>query len=138
MILPYNSRRRHRRSLATFNRRKSRILRPQRSQGNHMVRLCLGQVTKGLLRSSPVLKLGAPRCGSGPSWCLEGPPHPPLQLEDPSLKPKPFPPLPLPPGRPSLVWGEGPRVQGGRGERGGPSSDTWGQTHIWGYSIKMQ
>ena len=30
------------------------------------------------------------RCGSGSSWSLEGhPPSPPLQLEDPSLKPQP-------------------------------------------------
>ena len=35
---------------------------------------------------------------------MEGhPPHPPLQLEDPSLKPKPFPPRPLPPSSPPLA-----------------------------------
>ena len=32
------------------------------------------------------------------------PPHPPLQLEDPSLKPKPFPPRPLPPSSPHPPW----------------------------------
>ena len=26
---------------------------------------------------------------------------------------------------------------GGGGWRGGPSSGTWGQTHIWGYSIRV-
>ena len=36
------------------------------------------------------------RCGSGPNWCLEGPPHPPLQLEGPALT------LPLPPHPPWL------------------------------------
>ena len=90
----------------------------------------------------------APRRGSSPNCPLEGPPHPPLQLEDPSLKPQPFPPHPLPPssphpsgsfcnapgGRPTLVWGRCPRAQGGGG--GGPPSGTWGQTHIWGYSIR--
>ena len=30
------------------------------------------------------------------------PPHPPLQLEGPSLKPKPFPPRPLPPSSPYM------------------------------------
>ena len=74
----------------------------------------------------------APRCGSGPIYPLEGSPIPPLQLEDLSLKPQPFPPhpplppLPLPPhrfalfrccgkGRPRQVWGRGPRVRGGGG-----------------------
>ena len=32
------------------------------------------------------------------------PPHPPLQLEAPSLKPKPFPPRPLPPSSPHPPW----------------------------------
>ena len=46
-----------------------------------------------------------PRCGSGPNLCLEGPPpQPPLQLEDPSLTPKPFPPRPLPPSSPHPPW----------------------------------
>ena len=76
------------------------------------------------------------------------PPHPPLQLEDPSLKPKPSPPRPLPPSSPHPAWlflrcsgspGWGSPVWcGGRGPRGGggggPSSCTWGQTHIWGHS----
>ena len=34
----------------------------------------------------------APRCGSGPNCPLQGPPIPPPQLEDPSLKPQSFPP----------------------------------------------
>ena len=72
--------------------------------------------------------LGAPRCGSGPNWCLEGPPPSPLQLEDPSLKPKPFPPRPLPPSSPHPPWlflqhsgspgRGGPVWCGGRGPRG--------------------
>ena len=65
------------------------------------------------------------------------PPHPPLQLEGPSLKPKPFPPRPLPPSSPPPllalfavvrdgaaqpgVGGRGLRVQGGQGGEG-PSS----------------
>ena len=80
---------------------------------------------------SVICFFGAPRCGSGPNWCLEGPPHPPLQLEDPSLKPKPFPPRPLPPSSPHPLgsfcnapgrWcgGRGPRVQGGGGGGEGP------------------
>ena len=61
------------------------------------------------------------------------PPHPPLQLEDPSLKPKPLPPSLFPPpplallamlresgtGRPSLVWGQG--SQGGVEGEGPPA-----------------
>ena len=55
------------------------------------------------------------------------PPIPPLQLEDPSLKPQPFPPHPLPSSSPHLsgsfcsapegplVWGRCPRAQGGGG-----------------------
>ena len=38
--------------------------------------------------------------GLAPAGVLEGPPHPPLQSEDPSLKPKPFPPRALPPSPP--------------------------------------
>ena len=76
--------------------------------------------------------LGAPKCGSGSNWCLEGSPHPPLQLEGPfpqaKALPSPpspslFPPPPLgsfcnAPGRGGPVWcgGRGPRVQGGGGE----------------------
>ena len=60
--------------------------------------------------------------GLAPTGVWRVPPHPPLQLEGPSLEPKPFPPRPLPPssphplwlflqcsgmGRPSLVWGGG-------------------------------
>ena len=71
------------------------------------------------------LFLGAPRCGSGPNWCLEG--RPPIpncnwrtlpSTQSPSLPALPslFPPPPLAlfamfresgTGRPSLVWGEG-------------------------------
>ena len=57
------------------------------------------------------------------------PPHPPLQLEDPSLNPKPFPPRPLPPSSPHPPWfflqcsgspgRGGPVWCGGRGPRGG-------------------
>ena len=79
----------------------------------------------------------------------EGPPHPPLQLEHPSLKPNPFPPPPSPflfprpplalfcnaPGRGGPVWcGGGVLGCRGGGWRGGPSSGSWGQTHIWGHS----
>ena len=93
-----------------------------------------------------------PDVGLAPTGVWRVPPHPSLQLEDPSLKPKPFPPRLLPPssppptplalfamlresgtGRPSLVWGEGSR--GGGGE--GPSSGTCCRTHIWGYSIQI-
>ena len=67
----------------------------------------------------------AARCRSGPNCALDGPP-PPIALEDPSLKPQPFPPqppLPLPPT---------PLAPFGRGEFS--PSGTWGQTHIWGRS----
>ena len=75
----------------------------------------------------------AARCGSSPNCPLEGPPQTPLQLEDPSLKPQPFPLHLLPPtswlflqcsgrvrsrlmwGRPSGVEGEG--LQAARGAR---------------------
>ena len=78
------------------------------------------------------------------------PPPSPLQLEEPSLKPKPFPPCPLPPSSPHPLGsfcnapgvrdgaaqsGVGGGVLGGVGG-GGPSSGTWGQTHIWGYSTR--
>ena len=85
-----------------------------------------------------VYVLGAPTCGSGPNWCLEGPPpHPPLWLEDPSLKPNPFPLRPLLPSSPHPPWlflqgGGGEGVLGRKGVGGGPPSGAWGQTHIWG------
>ena len=68
-------------------------------------RKVISNIRAGSKQPQPMHCLGAPRCGSGPNWCLEGPPpHPPLQLEDPSLKPKPFPPRPLPPSSPHLPW----------------------------------
>ena len=79
--------------------------------------------------------LGAPRCGSGPNWCLEGPPpiHPfdwrtLPSSQSPSLPSLslPLPPTPLgsfcnAPGRGGPVWcgGMGPRVHGGGGVEGG-------------------
>ena len=92
---------------------------------------------------------GPPQMWVWPQLLFGGsPPHPPLQLEDPSLKPKPFPPRPLPPSSPhplalfamprdgAAQSGVGGGVLGCRGGRGGgPSSGTWGQTHIWGRSI---
>ena len=94
---------------------------------------------------------GPPDVGLAPTGVWRVPPHPPLQLEDPSLKPKPFPPRLLLPSSPpsplalfamfrdgaaqSGVGGGGvPGCRGGGGWRRGPSSSTWGQTHIWGYS----
>ena len=84
----------------------------------------------------------APRCGSSPNCPLEGPPPPipPLQLEDPSLKPQPFPLHPLPPsfphpsssflqcpggGGPSWCWGG---VLGRKGVEGEAARKpfTWG------------
>ena len=92
--------------------------------------------------------LGAPRCGSAPNWCLEGPPpNPPLQLEDPpSRKALPFPPSPSLFPHPPWLFCNAPGVRDGAaqsgvgggvlggGGGGGPSSGTWGQTHIWGVS----
>ena len=53
----------------------------------------------------------APKCGSGPNCPLEGHPlFPPLQLEDPSLKPQPFRPHPPPSSSPhpaalsAMLW----------------------------------
>ena len=93
--------------------------------------------------------LGAPRRGSGPNWCLEGPPPiPHCNWRTLPSSQKPFPPRPLPPssplslalfamlresgtGRPSLVWGgvlggvegEGPpAVLGARPTSGGTQS----------------
>ena len=94
------------------------------------------------------IPLGAPRCGSGPNWCLEGSPPSPILIGGPfpQAKPLPSPPSPslFPPpplalfarlreGAAQAGGGRGPRVQGDGG--GGPPSGTWGQTHIWGYSI---
>ena len=45
------------------------------------------------------INLGAPRCGSGPNWCLEGPPPSPIVISGPLPQAKP---LPSPPS-PSLV-----------------------------------
>ena len=70
-----------------------------------------------------------PDVGLAPTGVWRVPPHPPLQLEDPSLKPKPFPPRPLPPSSPHPPWlfwqcsrspgRGGPIWCGGRGPRGG-------------------
>ena len=70
-----------------------------------------------------------PDVGLAPTGVWRVPPPPPLQLEGPSLKPRPFPPRRLPPSSPhpplalfamfrdgaaqSGVGGRGPRVQGG-------------------------
>ena len=45
-----------------------------------------------------------PDVGLAPTGVWRVPPHPPLQLEDPSLKPKPFPPRPLPSFFPPPPW----------------------------------
>ena len=92
-----------------------------------------------------------PDVGLAPTAVWRVPPRPPLQLEDPSLKPNPFPPCPLLPSSPTplgsvckALGGGGPGSRGGgvlrrKGvEGGGPPSGTWGQTHIWGYSNKGQ
>ena len=97
----------------------------------------------GSLRLS---QLGAPRCGSGPNWCLEGPPPIPQcnwrtlpSSQSPSL---PSLSLPLPPtalgsfrnapGRGGPVWcgGRGPRVQGGGGGGGGLQRDLGPDPHL--------
>ena len=73
----------------------------------------------------------APDVGLAPSAARRTvPPHPPpLQLEDPSLKPQPFPRFPLPPSPPPPPWlflqcsGRGSQgwcVLGWRGGGGGP------------------
>ena len=50
-------------------------------------------------------KIGRPQMRVWPQLVFRGsPPHPPLQLEDPSFKPKPFPPRPLPPSSPHPPW----------------------------------
>ena len=49
--------------------------------------------------------IGSPQMWVWPQLVFgRSPPHPPLQLEDPSLKPKPFPPRPLPPSSPHPPW----------------------------------
>ena len=45
-----------------------------------------------------------PDVGLAPTGVWRVPSHPPLQLEDPSLKPKPFPPRPLPSSSPHPPW----------------------------------
>ena len=93
-----------------------------------------------------------PDVGPAPTGVWRVPPHAPLQLEDPSLKPKPFPPRPLPPspshplgsfcnapgvrdgaaqtgvggGVPKGVEGEGPpAVLGARPTSGGTRMFSW-------------
>ena len=97
-------------------------------------------------------KLGAPRCGSGPNWCLEGPPPSPIAIGGPFPQAKALPSPPSPslfPPPPLALFampdgaaqsGVGGGVLGCRvgGWRGGPSSGTWGQTHIWGHSKNPQ
>ena len=92
--------------------------------------------------------LGAPRCGSGPNWCLEGPPPGPHcnwrtlpSSQTPSLPALSFPlPPPHPPwlflqgsgrGRPGW-WGRGrgPRAQGGEGVGGASKRSLGPDPHL--------
>ena len=78
--------------------------------------------------------------GAAPTGLGRYPSIPPSQLERPSLEPQPFPDptlsLPLPQKAAQAGVGEG-GVTGRKGVQGkGHPSGTWGQTHIWGYSIQ--
>ena len=85
-----------------------------------------------------------------PQLVFGGSPPSPIIIGGPFPQAKPLPSLPSPslfPPPPLALFarlregaaqaggggGRGPRAQGGGG--GGPPSGTWGQTHIWGYSI---
>ena len=77
--------------------------------------------------------------GSPPSRIAIGGPFPQAKALPSPPSPSLFPPPPL--ALFAMLWdgaaqsGVGGGVLGCRGEwRGGPSSGTWGQTHIWGYS----
>ena len=103
-----------------------------------------------LLPIPPPPQIGSPQMWVWPQLVFGGvPPIPDCNWRTlPSSQP--FPPRPLLPsfphpigsfcralggGGPGWWGGRGPRAQGGGG--GGPPSSTSGQTHIWGYSIKI-